>query len=105
MFSLDSVSGFVLYSAKVKSENKDDLIGFLQKIKDRIGPPHAVVSDMGDGIRGAVKAVFGDIPHFICHFHFLKIIGMMLFEKEHIAIRNTLSKAGVSGNLKTIKEE
>lgn len=37
---------------------------------------------MGKGIRGAVKAVLGDIPHFICHFHFLKIIGLMLFEKE-----------------------
>jgi hypothetical protein len=103
VLSLDSVSGFVLYSAKVKSENKDDLIGFLQEIKDRIGPPHAVVSDMGDGIRGAVKAVFGDVPHFICHFHFLKIIGKMLFEKEHIAIRNALSKAAVSGSLKTMR--
>jgi hypothetical protein len=89
VLSLDSVSGFVLYSAKVKSENKDDLIGFLQ--------------DMGDGIKGAVKAVFGDVPHFICHFHFLKVIGLMLFEKEHIAIRNALSKAGVSGSLKTMR--
>jgi hypothetical protein len=101
--SLDSVSGFVLYSAKVKSENKDDLIGFLQEIKNRIGPPHAVVSDMSEGIKGAVKAVFGDIPHFICHFHFLKVIGTMLFEKERIAIRNALSKAGVSGNLKKMR--
>lgn len=103
VLSLDSVSGFVLYSAKVKSENKDDLIGFLQEIKNRIGSPHAVVSDMGDGIKGAVKAVFGDIPHFICHFHFLKIIGLMLFEKENIALRNALSKAGVSGSLKTMR--
>jgi len=103
VLSLDSVSGFVLYSAKVKSENKDDLIGFLQEIKDRIGSPHAVVSDMGDGIKGAVKAVFGDIPHFICHFHFLKIIGLMLFEKENITLRKALSKAGVSGSLKTMR--
>jgi hypothetical protein len=103
VLSLDSVSGFVLYSAKVKSENKDDLIGFLQEIKNRIGSPHAVVSDMGEGIKGAVKAVFGGIPHFICHFHFLKMIGLMLFEKEHIALRNALSKAGVSGSLKTMR--
>ena len=80
--SLDSVSGFVLYSAKVKSENKDDLVGFLEKIKERIGSPHAVVSDMAKGIKGAVQAVFGDVPHFICHFDFLKIIGLMLFEKD-----------------------
>ena len=103
VLSLDAVSGFVLYSAKVKSENKDDLIGFLQEIKNRIGFPHAVVSDMGEGIKGAVNAVFGDIAHFICHFHFLKIIGSMLFEKEHIAIRNALSKAGISGSLKKMR--
>ena len=39
VLSLDSVSGFVLYSAKVKSENKDDLIGFLEEVKKRIGSP------------------------------------------------------------------
>jgi hypothetical protein len=103
VLSLDSVSGFVLYSAKVKSENRDDLIGFLQEIKNRIGPPHAVVSDMGEGIKGAVIAVFGVIPHFICHFHFLKIIGLMLFEKENIALRKALAKAGVSGSLKKMR--
>ena len=103
VLGLDSVSGFVLYSAKVKSENKDDLVGFLEEIKKRIGSPHAVVSDMAKGIKGAVKAVFGNIPHFICHFHFLKIIGLMLFEKENIALRNALSKAGVSGSLKTMR--
>ena len=103
VLSLDSVSGFVLYSTKVKSENKDDLIGFLEEVKERIGSPHAVVSDMAKGIKGAVKTVFGNIPHFICHFHFLKVIGLMLFEKENIALRKALSKAAVSGSLKTMR--
>jgi len=103
VLGLDSVSGFVLYSVKVKSENKDDLVGFLEEIKERIGSPHAVVSDMAKGIKGAVQAVFGDIPHFICHFHFLKIIGLMLFEEENIALRKALSKVGVSGSLKTMR--
>jgi len=103
VLSLDSVSGFILYSVKVKSENKDDLVGFVEEIKKRFGPPHAVVSDMGKGIEGAVKDVFGDIAHFICHYHFLRAIGLMLFENEHIALRNALSKAGVSGSLKTMR--
>ena len=103
VLSLDSVSGFILYSAKVKSENQDDLVGFLEEIKRRFGSPHAVVSDMGKGIEGAVKDVFEDIAHFICHFHFLKAIGLMLFEKEHIVLRNALSKDGVSGSLKTMR--
>lgn len=64
--SIDPVSGFVLYSVKLKSENKDDLIGFLEEIKRRLGVPLAVVSDMAEAIEYAVKSVFGDIAHYIC---------------------------------------
>ena len=34
--SIDPLSGFVLYLAKIKSENKDDLIEFLKEIKNRL---------------------------------------------------------------------
>jgi hypothetical protein len=45
--------------------------------------------------------VFGVITHYVCHFHFLTVIGLLLLEKEHLALRQALSKAGVSGKLKT----
>ena len=102
--SVDSVSGLVLYSAKVHSENSAELTAFLQQIKDSFGLPHAVVSDMSKGIRAAVLAVFGAISHYICHFHFMQAIGKRLFEKEHIALRNKLSKGGISGKLKEMKK-
>ncbi len=101
--SIDPVSGFVLYSAKIKSENKDDLKGFLEEIKKRLGVPLAVVSDMAEAITSAVKAVFGDIAHYICHFHFLQAIGLTLFDNECSALRNALSKAGILGSLKTMR--
>jgi len=103
--SIDPVSGFVLYSAKLKSENKDDLIGFLEEIKKRLGAPLAVVSDMAEAIKTAVKSVFGNIAHYICHFHFLQAIGLTLFDIECSALRKTLSKAAVLGNLKTIRRK
>jgi hypothetical protein len=101
--SIDPVSGFVLYSAKIKSENKDDLKGFLEEIKKRLGVPLAVVSDMAEAIKSAVKSVFGDIAHYICHFHFLQAIGLTLFDNECSALRKALSKAGISGSLKTMR--
>ena len=101
--SIDPVSGFVLYSAKLKSENKDDLIGFLEEIKKRLGVPLAVVSDMAEAIKSAVKSVFGDIAHYICHFHFLQAIGLTLFDNECSALRKALSKAGILGKLKTMR--
>jgi len=103
--SIDPISGFVLYSAKLKSENKDDLIAFLEEIKKRLGVPLAVVSDMGKGIESAVKDVFPGTPHYICHFHFLKAIGIALFDNECKALRNALSKAGILGKLKTFRRK
>jgi hypothetical protein len=103
--SIDPISGFVLYSAKLKSENKEDLIGFLEEIKSRLSVPLAVVSDMAEAIKAAVKSVFGDIAHYICHFHFLKAIGLTLFDNECSALRKALSKAGVLGNLKTMRHK
>jgi len=104
--SIDPISGFVLYSVKVKSENKDDLIAFVEEIKKRLGIPLAVVSDMGKGIKYAVKGVFGDtVPHYICHFHFLKAIGAALFDSECTALRKALSKAGILGSLKTLRRK
>ena len=103
--SIDPISGFVLYSAKLKSENKDDLAVFLEEILNRLGRPHAVVSDMGKGITAAVTFVFKNIPHYICHFHFLKAIGATLFDKEQTTLRKALSKAGISGNLKKLRHK
>lgn len=103
--SIDSVSGFVLYSAKLKSENKDDMTSFLKEIKKSFGIPHAVLSDMSKGIKTAIESVFGDIPHFICHFHFLSTVGQILFDKENTLLRNALSKAGISGNLKATRRK
>lgn len=101
--SVDSVSGFVLYSAKISSENKDEIAAFLKQIYLYFGRPHAVVSDMSQAIHAAVVKIFGNIPHYICHFHFLAAIGKLLFKKEHNALRKALSKAGISGKLKAIR--
>jgi hypothetical protein len=51
---------------------------------------------------GIIIVVEG-IPHYICHFHFLKAIGITLFDNECTALRNALSKVGVLGNLKTLR--
>jgi hypothetical protein len=101
--SIDPISGFVLYSAKIKSENKEDLIGFLKEIKNRLGVPLAVVSDMAKAIKSAVKSVFANIAHYLCHFHFLQAIGQTLFDNECSALRKALSSAAVAGNLKTLR--
>ncbi len=53
----------------------------------------------------AVNKVLPDCPHYICHFHFLSMIGKLLFEEENNVLRKRLAQTGVSGKLKAVKRE
>ncbi len=101
---LDGISKIVLDNRKLPSENADDLIPFLEGIKESYGVPIAVVSDMGKGIALAVKDVFKEVPTFICHFHFLKAIGKNLFGDENDIIRKRLRKHNVRVILRRTKK-
>lgn len=103
--SIDALSGFVLHSARLRSENQHEIVEFLTSIKDMLGTPLATFSDMGPGILKAVNKVFFGCAHYICHFHFLKMIGKLLFEEENNQLRKKLSKVGISGALKNMKRE
>lgn len=103
MVSIDSVSNFVLHSAKITSENTDEIYDFLKQIVNSLGEPLAVVSDLSKAIIAAVQKLLGDIPHYLCHF--LAAIGKALFEKEHQKFQKALSKAGISGKLKQFRKK
>lgn len=103
--SIDGLSGFVLHSAKLRSENEQEIVSFLTSIKKMLGTPLATFSDMGPGILKAVNKVFTGCPHYICHFHFLKMIGILLFNEENIQLRKKLSLVGIAGALKKMKRE
>ena len=97
---LDGITKIVLDNIKLRSENSEDLIPFLERIKKAYGVPLAVVSDMGVGIALAVKKVFKKVAAFICHYHFLKALGKGLFGDEHDIIRKRLRKHGIQTVLK-----
>ena len=97
---LDGISKIVLGNAKLPSENSDDLIPFLERIKKAYGVPMAVVSDMGKGIALSIKTVFKNVAAFICHYHFLKALGKDLFGDENDIIRKRLQEHGIQAVLK-----
>jgi len=99
MSSLDSISEIVLGSVKVPSEKTEQIIPFLQELKSRYGKPVAVVHDMGRGILAAVEKVFGGIPDFICHFHFLRDLGKDLLASDYDDLRQRLRQYGLSEKL------
>ncbi len=99
MTGLDSIMEIVLGNCKLLSEKSDDIVFFLEDIKDMFGEPLASVHDMSRGITKAVGIVFPDSLDFICHFHFLRDIGKDLLEAEYDNIRKRLTKHGVTGKL------
>ena len=100
MSGLDEISGIVLHNVKIPSENADSIIPFLEKIKKEYGTPLAIVSDMGHGLSSAVKQVFQDVAHLLCHFHFLRDIGKDLLGKENDVIRKRLRKHKITSKLR-----
>ena len=105
MSTMDELSKIVLNNIKIPTENAAQLIPFLRQIKHSYANPIALVHDMGVAILNAVKAVFPNIPDYICHFHFLKDIGKDLFGDDYSMIRRHLKTHRIRSHLrKTVKE-
>jgi len=100
MTGLDSITEIVLGNIKLPSEKAEEIIPFLENIKELFGAPIALVHDMGQGIVNAVQTVFEGIPDFICHYHFLRDLGNDFLEGEYDVIRKRLRKHGITGKLR-----
>ena len=100
--ALDEMSNIVLGSVKVLSESADQIIPFMEKLKEAFGIPLAVVTDMAAAFALAIKTVFGDILHLICHFHFLRDIGKDLFGYENTRIKGDLSNYETRASLRVL---
>jgi len=94
---LDGISELVLDNVKIPTENKEQIVPFLQRLAAQYGRPLALVHDMGPAIIQAVEEVFAGVPDYICHFHFLRDVGKDLLLPDYQKIINLLRKS-VSGN-------
>jgi hypothetical protein len=100
MTGLDSITDIVLGNIRLPSEKAEAIVPFLENMKERFGPPAALVHDMGRGILAAVQAVFKGVPDFICHFHFLRDLGNDFLGPEYDIVRKRLRSHGLSAKLR-----
>lgn len=105
MSSIDSVSRIVLANVKIASEHTEQIIPFLQRLREAYGNPVACVHDMGNGICNAVAKVFPGILDFVCHFHFLRDIGKDFLEPAYSVIRKRLRVHSMSTRLHALVRE
>ena len=82
----DCLSGEVLLARSLDSAREADLADLLREVKTALPVPiQAVISDGQRTIRLAVQQVLPDIPHQLCHFHYLKEAAKPITEADRHA--------------------
>lgn len=79
----DCVSSELLLARPLLSEREADLVTLLKEVQDAFSVPiRGVISDGQRSIRNTVATAFPDIPHQLCHFHYLREAAKPVYEAD-----------------------
>jgi hypothetical protein len=79
----DCLSGEVLLARSLLSACEADLANLLREVQQVIDVPvRGVISDGQRSIRKAVQTVLPDVPHQLCHFHYLREAAKPVYEAD-----------------------
>ena len=82
----DCLSGEVLLARSLLSATQADLAVLLRTVQQTVQVPIVgVISDGQLSIRGAVAEVFPEVPHQLCHFHYLREAAKPIYEADRHA--------------------
>jgi hypothetical protein len=89
----DCLSGEILLAKSLLSARQQDLADLLSSVKAACPVSiRGVVSDGQQSIRKAVAEVLPDLPHQLCHFHYLREAGRLIYEKDRNAKKELKKK-------------
>ena len=79
----DCLSGEVLLARSLLSACEADLASLLREAQQELDVPiRGIISDGQRSIRKAVQAVLPDVPHQLCHFHYLREAAKPVYEAD-----------------------
>jgi hypothetical protein len=82
----DCLSGEVLLARSLLSACEADLANLLREVQQALDVPiRGVISDGQHSIRNAIQAVLPDVPHQLCHFHYLREAAKPMYEADRHA--------------------
>src|ERR1043166_7007414 len=88
----DCLSGEVLLARSLLSATHTDLAHLVQAVQQALQVPIVgVISDGHPSIRAAVAQALPDVPHQLCHFHYLREAAKPIYEADRHA-KKTLKK-------------
>jgi hypothetical protein len=94
----DVLSGARFHAVSLWHNDTDSLVTEM-KVVDRLlqelgAPLKGIVSDSQDSIRLGVAQVWPDVPHQLCHLHFLKAVQKPVYDEDSF-LSKELKKGGV----------
>ena len=82
----DCISGEILLARPLLSETEANIVTLLKEVQDALAVPiRGVISDGQHSIRNAVATAFPEIPHQLCHFHYLREAAKPVYEADRHA--------------------
>jgi hypothetical protein len=101
----EGATGITLDAQTITTENKKYVKTFLQALKLLYGTPIVIVRDMSTQIRDAATDVFPGVMQQICHYHFVKNLGNLLFKTKYAAFRKNVVSKRILSQLKQTKAD
>lgn len=99
---LDSLSGQVLESRKIGSENHEEVQHVLEGVREDWGRPLAVVHDLRRALITATAEVFKGVPQFVCHFHLAADVGKDILKSHEDRLRRLFRGSKVRPKLRAL---
>lgn len=100
----DSWSGIRLLAASIVTESAELVSPYLKMVLESFGNPVTAVRDMGKGIENALIEVFPCIYILTCHYHFLRAVGLRLFNKIYPQFQRRIDRTGIKKTLRKLRK-
>jgi hypothetical protein len=99
---VDSLSGQVLESRKISSENHDEIQEVLRDVRRDWGLPLAIVHDLRRALITAAGEVFKGVPQFVCHYHLAADVGEDILSPHDDRLRRLFRRTKVRPKLRLL---
>jgi len=98
-------TGITMDAQTITTENKKYVTTFLQELNLSYGTPIVIVRDMSKQISDAATDVFPGVQQQICHYHFVKNLGKLLFKDRYATFRKNVVNMKILSQLKQLKAD
>lgn len=99
----DGITGITIDSWIMPSEGREYIKPFLENIRDAYGTPLVVLRDMWEEIAISVSEIFPSIKQQICHYHFVRNLGDILFKHRYEELRRKILNTKILAKLLVLK--